>query len=278
MSAPYYETIKEISNSGIRIAYHTVPGGYRPLHWHEELELFYPLNGDSEIHVEGKKYRLMKKQLMVVESSQVHSTYCYDSTSMFICIHISKKHMQKYLPDIEQYRIDCCPERISVEAFPQYREICEKMETLTRIYIEDAPLFQMETEGIILQVLARLLRYFSVKDKAVPSKKELSSKERIREIITYVDTHFREPISLSDIASQIGLGNEYFCRFFKKYMGMSFSDYLNEVRLAHIYQDLIMTQDSISQIMEANGITNQKQFNRSFKALYGCTPSSIRKQ
>lgn len=95
-------------------------------------------------------------------------------------------------------------------------------------------------------------------------------------MITYVEEHFREPISLSEGSSLLGLAKEYFCRFFKKNMGMSFLEYVNEVRLNHIYQELIYTDKSISVLMEENGFTNQKLFHRLFKKFYGCTPSEAR--
>lgn len=277
MSRPYYETFHEISPQGIQLSYLTTPGGYHPLHWHDELEIFYTLNGEADIIVEGKKYRLLKRHIMVIESRQVHSTYAYQDTSMFICIHISKKYMQKYLPDIELYQINCIPEEIDAEQFPVYLETCQFMETLTRLYmVENIPTFTMESEGIILQVLSRLLRFFS--EYAVPGTADLSSSsfDRLRTIITYVEEHFREPVSLQDGADQLGLTREYFCRFFKKNMGMSFLEYINEVRLTHIYQDLTHTNTPISILIEENGFSNQKLFNRLFKKLYGCTPSSVR--
>ena len=101
--------------------------------------------------------------------------------------------------------------------------------------------------------------------------------ERIRTIITYVSEHFREPITLDYISGELGLGKEYFCRFFKKHMGMSFLQYVNEVRASHIYQDLETTDTPIAELLEKNGFTNQKLFNRVFKQIYGCTPSAVRK-
>ena len=58
---------------------------------------------------------------------------------------------------------------------------------------------------------------------------------------------------------------------------MSFLRYLNEVRVAHVYQDLVNTEEPISYIMEKNGFTNQKLFNRTFRELYGTTPSAVRR-
>jgi AraC-like DNA-binding protein len=278
MSVTYHENMKKISDSGIQISYLTVPGGYRPLHWHEEIELLYQLNGETEINIEGEKHRLLKKHLMVVNSSKVHSTYCHDSAEMFVCVHISPKHMQKYIPDISFYQIDCSPERISDERFPYYLEICRLMERLIVIYMEDVLAYAMEAEGIVLQVLALLLRHFSTNTVPVETDTDLLAKERIHEVIVYTDAHFREQISLADVADHVGLDKKYFCRFFKKHMGMSYLSYLNEIRLAHIYRDLISTRDSIRDIAENNGMVNQKLFNQSFKELYGLRPSEVRKE
>ena len=60
-------------------------------------------------------------------------------------------------------------------------------------------------------------------------------------------------------------------------MGMSFLNYVNEVRLSHVYQDPLNTDAPVAQIMEKNGFTNQKLFNRAFKELYKQTPSSVRR-
>ena len=59
-------------------------------------------------------------------------------------------------------------------------------------------------------------------------------------------------------------------------MGMSFLEYLSEVRLAHIYYDLVYTELPVAELMAKNGFTNQKLFNQLFKQLYGCTPSAVR--
>lgn len=277
MNQPYYETFHEISKIGIHLAYRSTPGGYHPLHWHEELEILFPLNGDSEIMIEGEKYNLPEKHLMVIDSSKVHSSYSSSTAYMFICIHISRGLLEKYIPNIELYHLSCNPGEIPSELLPVYEDMCKKMETLTRLYIENPFAYLMESEGIILQVLSRLMRYFST--NAAPQISDVSkmTMERLRNVITYVEDHFREPVSLQEISDYLGLGKEYFCRFFKKNMGISFLQYLNEVRITHIYQDLLSTDMPVSELAEKNGFTNQKLFNRTFKEIYGCTPSAVRK-
>ena len=276
-----YETYRKVDTEGIYLSYSTAPGGYHPLHWHEEIELLYQLNGRSDIQIDGEKYEIQNKLLTVIDSRQVHSIHRYSDTSMFICVHISKKLIEKYIPDIDLYRIYCIPDDIPDSQFPEYLSVCRQMEALLRLYITDKPAWQMESEGIILQVLAQLIRHFS--RKSAPDEIDLSSADRtsfnrIRDVITYVEEHFREPISLQDIAGHLGLGREYFCRFFKKNMGMSFLRYLNEVRISHVYRDLEQTDAPIAEIAEKNGFHNQKLFNRTFREVYGCTPSAVRRK
>lgn len=276
-----YETYRKVDTEGIYLSYSTAPGGYHPLHWHEEIELLYQLNGRSDIQIDGKKYQIQNKLLTVINSRQVHSVHTYSDTSMFICVHISKKLIEKYIPDIDLYRIYCIPDDIPDSQFPEYLSVCRQMEDLLRLYITDKPAWQMESEGIILQVLAQLIRHFSRKsapDEIGLSSADRTSFNRIRDVITYVEEHFREPISLQDIAGHLSLGREYFCRFFKKNMGMSFLRYLNEVRISHVYRDLEQTDAPIAEIAEKNGFLNQKLFNRAFREVYGCTPSAVRRK
>ena len=141
----------------------------------------------------------------------------------------------------------------------------------------DIPFFRLEAEGIILQTVAQLIRYFSSTSAVQLADTHLMTIDRIRKVMSYVEEHYKENISLQDVSVLLGIGKEYFCRFFKKNMGISFLQYLNEVRLSHIYQGLMDTELPIADLIEDNGFSNQKLFNRSFKALYGCTPSSVRK-
>lgn len=276
MSNTLYETFANTSSLGISYAWYTNSGGHHPLHWHEEVELLYPLSGEADIIIDGKSYKLLKRHLLVVESCSVHSTHSYNTSSMFLCIHVSKSRLREYIPDIESLQIECSPGIISDDNFKYYLELCRLLDDLTRLYIKETPVFPLEADGMILLITAKLYEHFSVRKKLSYAADNLSI-ERIRKIIAFVEEHFQEPITLSDGANTLGLGREYFCRFFKKAMGISFLQYVNEIRVSHIYYDLIYTDLTIAEIMEKNGFFNQKLFNQYFRKIYGCTPSEVRK-
>lgn len=277
MEKPFYKSHFDMSPLGIRLEFSTTPSRYHPLHWHEEMEILYPLNGNIRLTADGKKYELHERHFAVIESCQVHSTYHFNKSAMFLCIHITKKMLEAYLPNIELYRIICFPELITDEQLSDYRKICEMLENLTRLYMQDSPTYPLEANGIVMQITGYLLRSFSTIRTLQLTEIDQLTRERLQSVITYVNEHYTQPISLQDVCDHLGLGKEYFCRFFKKNMHQSFLHYLNETRLAHVYQDLLTTDLPISEIMEQNGLTNQKLFNRSFKELYGCTPSEVRK-
>ena len=85
-----------------------------------------------------------------------------------------------------------------------------------------------------------------------------------------------EEISLQDAADELGLNREYFCRFFKQNTGISFIRYVNQVRINHIYQELLHSDEGIQEITERHGFYNQKLFYRMFKERYECTPRELR--
>lgn len=278
MQEAIYETFHKTSPLGISFTWMTSTGGHHPLHWHDEIEILYPLSGKADITINGTRYDLLKRHLLVVESGLIHSTHTDTNTTMFLCIHLSRTDLKHYIPDIENVSIHCIPECIPDDKFQYYLKLCQMLDDLTRLYIKESPSFYLEADGIIMQLTARLLDGFSERALPTASSVDLLSADRIRTIISYVENHFQERFSLQDAASNLGFSREYFCRFFKKHMGISFLQYVNETRISHAYFDLTHTDLPVSEIMEKNGFTNQKLFNRMFRELYNTTPSAVRRQ
>jgi len=96
--------------------------------------------------------------------------------------------------------------------------------------------------------------------------------------LAYIKENYKDKIYIRDLAEVVNMNEQYFCRFFKKHMGLTFLEYQNEVRLSHIYQDLISTQDTLQHILERHGFTNYKLFRRVFSEHFHATPSQIRRQ
>lgn len=125
-------------------------------------------------------------------------------------------------------------------------------------------------------MLADLIQYFSVHTLPENTRRQKQSNDVLREIIAYVNNHYKDSLTLDNMARQTGFSREYFCRFFKQHMGITFLRYVNEVRISHAGRLLSDTDLSISEIMQESGFTNQTLFNRLFKEIYGMTPRQAR--
>lgn len=114
--------------------------------------------------------------------------------------------------------------------------------------------------------------------RVVHSNQSQHNKDRARldTILDYIAQNYRH-ISIEEIAGIAYLQPGYFCRFFKKCMGITFLEYQNELRLSFIYQDIISTDDSIKDILERHGFTNYKLFRRMFFEHFKASPTEVRK-
>lgn len=104
------------------------------------------------------------------------------------------------------------------------------------------------------------------------------NQSRINQVCQYIQEHAANPISLIEVASLISLTPSAFCKFFKRITGKTFSDYVNDVRIAHIRYQLKSTDLTIAEIAYANGFDSLTYFNRVFRKKTALTPRAYREQ
>ena len=206
----------------------------------------------------------------------IHSIHSDSKLYMFLCIHVDKKQLSVYCPDLELYHIKCRPVSLDDSKSTPYIHLCQLAHDLTRTNVENKNTSAMRSDGTALLMLADLIRYFSVYSLPGTTTGTGQSNDILRKIISYVNEHYTEKLSLEEVANQVGFSREYFCRFFKQHMGITFLRYLNEVRISHAGRILMNTDKSISEVMQESGFTNQTIFNRLFKEIYGMTPRQAR--
>ena len=94
----------------------------------------------------------------------------------------------------------------------------------------------------------------------------------------YVDSHFSENLSLSDLADRFFISYSYLSKAFSKTFDMPFQKYLQLVRMEHAMELLHRPELSIQQIASQVGYDNAFNFSRAFKNQYGISPTHFRNQ
>ena len=100
--------------------------------------------------------------------------------------------------------------------------------------------------------------------------------DQLRRALFFVDQHFREPLTLQDVAAQAHLSANYFSERFHEYTGVSFQAYLLHRRLRFARSLLGATDVSITEACHAAGFNNVSHFGRAYRARYGHPPSATR--
>lgn len=270
-----YEPLFKLERTGVQIHYYTSVTKYNPVHWHSAVELIYILNGQGTIMIEGKYYPVVAGEFAVIDSNRIHE-FRYTGASMTVVIHFSRSSMKNFIPDLEEYHFHCTRSDLKKEQLTAYLEICELLKKLPPLYVMHPTGYKLKSQAVAMEVFFELVNQFAVQDEGLKKTEKLENLERLEEIIEYIELHHKEPIALEDIASHFYLSREYFSRFFRKNMGVTFSRYVNQVRLMHIYQEICNTQSGIMELAEKHGFTNYKMFHKMFLEIYGCTPREVR--
>ena len=104
-----------------------------------------------------------------------------------------------------------------------------------------------------------------------------STEQRLEKVRVYCACNYAGDISLDEISRHVGMNKSAFCTFMRHNAGMTFSEYLNSMRLERAWDKLRHTDRAIAEIAMICGFQNVTYFNRLFRRKYGCTPKKVRK-
>ena len=99
----------------------------------------------------------------------------------------------------------------------------------------------------------------------------------IKTVLTYIKENYQEKLYIADLAKQVNLNEQYFCRLFKKAVGHSPMEYLNEYRIKQTLRLLEETDLPVMEICLECGFNNMGNFLREFRRYTGTTPLQYRK-
>ena len=250
---------------------------YVPTHWHSAMEVMYVLEGEVDVTVGGQTTVLLPGDVYLVDCAVPHSTKSLDGNKA-VLIQIPYPLLERYIPDISSRRFgfDCHSQSPIVRT-----KILQLIEIIKQMQI----IFEVKPDGEILrfnslvfEFLFQIYHNFSQEMETVEAQKENKTFGRIQTILDYLDSNYSSPISLDEISKVACLQKEYFCHFFKKNMGITYTNYLNDLRLSKIRDDLVDTDLPVKLILEKHGFTNYKLFRKMFGETFGCTPTTYRKK
>ena len=262
-----------------------------PIHTHDFFEFVYVIKGQIYNKIDGNEYLLTPGSLLFINYEQTHeirakedyngeigyvnvlvtSEFLKPTTEnmnnifdlfSFVALHGLKIKNDNVMPvinfhDKEQFHF----ENIIYAMLDEYNDMKPNFEKI---------LFHQFYVFIL-----SIIRNLEYKDKDLIMV-EVNSK--MNKIMEYIEQNYNKDISLNDVAQKFFYNSSYFSRMFKTIIGITFKEYLQDVRVRHAINMIYETDYSFERISEEIGYADKKQFYNVFKKKMGKTPGQYKKE
>lgn len=255
-----------------------------PLHWHEQIEITYIEKGLTELNVDLISHVAEEGSIFIIKPLSLHSMKSFPSTYLkwnTIVFNLNMLNsaltdgcLIKYIAPILNNEHEL---PLTLDANSKgYNEILSVLKDIFECYASRLEAYELELKSLLFHFFALLYKFDLVvkntKAKILPE--DVTNK--IRFIINYIDNNYKEPLSIANLSELCGFSEYHFMKFFKKYIGMTCIEYINNYRLEEASNLLNNTDKSIMDISLEVGFNSVSYFNKLFKMKYNLTPKEFR--
>ena len=229
--------------------------------------LLYTISGAGRILYEEKEHILLPGQVFVMDCRKEQYYGTYEDHWNFLWIHFQGKCAPDYTELLNAE--DSIPLALSGKiSFPDYYD---RLQALGHHFD-----LQKELQAsLLLQELMTDL--INLKRTENFSSKYGSSRSKLNASLSYLQSHYKEALSIEQAAEICHLSKCYFIKVFKAYTGQTPYDYLLQLRLHQAQRLLVETSLSVGDIAQETGFNDDKNFIACFKKKIGQTPLQYRK-
>ncbi len=271
-----HRLLTEMDSTGFGIKLETKLSAYTPPHWHKAVELLLFVKGKVTCNFENSSRHFKAGDLYIINSHEVHETRC-SPRAVYLVVHIDPMLMLHYVPTFDQMRFSLAFDPEDTEKSEAFARLKAHMSAILEQWENSDPGVRLERQSRLFAAAAILVRHFSQPLAMEETRLRRNDMTRLEPLLEYIRLNHAQELPLDEAVEFMGLNKEYFCRLFKKNMGVSYLQYVYQVRTTALCRDLESTEDPIGELAERHGFRDPKMLNQYFRELYGCTPSEKRK-
>lgn len=244
---------------------HVWVGKYRNLHnishWHMEHELIACREGSAQVMLDDTMFNITQQQCIFCHSGCVHYISASPDSLLLVCLFNEK-----------MYDPITSPFALENPVFEDWYGILPKLSEI-RHELQNQPIFfECRTEAMIGEILVDVFRGEPLR-KAQWQFSDVIT--RYKQLLNHIDLEY-EHITYQNAVQFMNMSDAYFSRYFKRQAGMTFSQYLNVVRIEKAVQLLDSAPTmKITDVMLRCGFNTIRSFNRVFREVTGFTPTTL---
>lgn len=249
-------------------------------HYHPEVELIFVCKGSGKRQIGSNISYFSDGDLVLIGSNLPHCGLTNENTNN------DYEMVIQFKPDFLGENIWETPEMQRISALLEKSKAGIVFEENIKKTVgkkiadmhEMSSLKKLLTFLEILDELATTQEYRILNAGKYYLQTQVEDNERINHIFNYVKDHFKEQISLEEIADLANMKVPSFCRYFKKITNKTFTQFVNEYRITHSLKLLAEQPLSITEVCFESGFNNFSYFNKTFKEYIKKSPSQYRKE
>jgi len=240
-----------------------------PLHWHTYYEFEIYLAGHATEYINDKTIQKTKGSFSILTPSACHAVEMNEDTLLinirllesFFNGHNDIKNALELSGGMVFGSLDPKEFERIIYICQILREECAQKSTLS------------ETDKyLILYVVRKLL------DGGVDPILKKNTDKLFFDILYYINHNFTGKITVEDTAKRFGFTCNYFGKKFYKRLGVSFNDYINNMRLNYAYSLIVDNEQTIEEIANTCGFSSRTYFSTMFRKKFGFTPVEWQKK
>ncbi len=283
---PLFHKVPRPIQTSFSIRHDVEPSFDTTWHYHPELELHFVLKGEGIRFIGDKIGNFSAGEMILLGENMPHTWYCKEEQTQ----KKGHKHVEaivlQFLPNCMGDDFLLLPEaHLLLKLYDKARrgmiiqgETRKKLSGLLWQMVNAERLEKVVMLLSILNLLSETDEYTFVSNSYSFHPAGRQETERLNAVYNHTLLHFRNVITLEEVAAISNLTVTSFCRYFKLMTRKTYYDFLTEVRVSHVCRLLIEDKLSIPHISNQCGFINISNFYRQFKKVTGLTPVAYKRK
>lgn len=258
--------------------YHISPSHPRyqmTYHWHKECEIIHILEGNFQLTVEDSTYQLTKGNIVFIQDGILHGGVPLEC--VYECIVFDMKLLMKdnhicttQIQSIMRHEriIDAClPSSIA--------SLNYTVNDLFSAMREKKTGYEFITQGSLYHFFGIILEHHLYQVNSNTTSVSMNRLIQLKNVLSYIEEHYNDFISLDDMAKTAGMNPKYFCRYFREMTQRTPTNYLNYYRIEIACEQLSTRDVSITEVALNCGFNDISYFIKTFHKYKGITPKQF---
>ncbi len=228
-------------------------------HWHREHELVLAESGVVTVMADGNLFTLNKGESVFLHSEGLHSIRA-ETGSVVAVVKIDAEHFRRLLGD----------KRLQSPLLSKNIDVAGTVGALLEEQRRNDAYSGRATDSIMTGLLIAILREHSLTEDTP----ENDTTENYKALLDRI-ARDHAYITFDEAARSMHFSRPYFSKYFYNHAGMTFTRYLNTIRISVAVERLLQGHATVTDVSQSCGFNTIRNFNRVFKEMTGYTPGTL---